>query len=440
MQVDTIINARWIIPVEPTGVVRQHHCVMIDEGKIVDIIPSEEAKRSVNATVVMHLDHHMLLPGFINAHTHAAMCLLRGIAGDVPLQEWLQQHIWPLEQQCLGSEFVHAGSLLAMVEMLRGGTTCFNDMYLFPEATAAAVKSMGMRAVIGMVLLDFATPWAKEAREYIQKGVALHDCYQEESLITTAFAPHAPYSVADESWREVITLAEEIDVPIHTHLHETQDEVTESINRTGKRPLQRMHDLGVISERLIAVHATQLEADEIALLAARGSHVAHCPESNQKLASGVCPLSALLQAGVNVCLGTDGAASNNDLDMIGEMRSAALLAKVHTADAATLPIHQLLAMATLHGARALGLEEQIGSLRSGKQADIIAVDLGYVETQPVYDPLEQLIYAGSRHQVSDVWIQGQHLLQGRELVGADLPALIATAQSWGEKIAAMRGA
>ena len=432
--IDTLIHARWVIPVEPSDVVLEHHAIAVHDGRILDVLPSDLANKKYTAEVEHKLDNHALIPGLVNAHTHAAMSLFRGLADDLPLMDWLQNHIWPAEQKWVNSEFIADGSRLAIAEMLRGGTTCFNDMYFFPDVTARIADNAGMRAVVGLIILDFPTVWAANPDEYLHKGIEVHDHFRHNPLITTAFAPHAPYTVSDEPLQRVMTYAEEMDIPVHMHVHEIAHEVVEAENNTGQRPLARLEQLGLISPRLLAVHMTQLTDEEIEHIATRGAHVVHCPESNMKLASGFCPVQKLLDAGVNVALGTDGAASNNDLDMISEMHSAALLGKVVADDASAVSAVQVLHMATLGGARALGLDSSIGSLEVGKAADITAVNLGMLETQPLFNPVSQLVYAAGREQVSNVWVAGQHLLKDRVLTTLDEAAIVTKAQQWAEKI------
>ncbi|HHH48520.1 MAG TPA: TRZ/ATZ family hydrolase [Gammaproteobacteria bacterium] len=434
--IDTLIHARWIIPVEPHDSVLDHHAIAIHEGRIVELLPSREAEGKYRANVEHHLDSHALIPGLVNAHTHAAMSLFRGLADDLHLMDWLQNHIWPAEGKWISPEFVADGTRLAIAEMLRGGTTCFNDMYFFPDETARVADNAGMRAVVGLILIDFPTVWAANADDYLHKGIEVHDHYRHHPLISTAFAPHAPYTVSDEPLQRVVTFAEEMDLSLHMHVHETAHEVEEASARNGLRPLARLTQLGLLSPRLAAVHMTQLSDGEIAQLAGSGASVVHCPESNLKLASGFCPVQKLLDAGVNVALGTDGAASNNDLDMLGEMRSAALLGKAVAGDASAVSAAQALHMATLGGARALGLDEAIGSLVPGKAADVTAIDLGALETQPVYHPTSQLVYAAGREQVSDVWVAGRHLLKARELTTLNQASIIERAHAWAEKIQA----
>ncbi len=437
MNIDTLLHARWVLPIEPQGVLLEHHSVAIHDGRIEAILPTTEAAQRYSSSNTLHFDQHVLMPGLINTHGHAAMTLMRGLADDLPLMEWLQQHIWPAEQQWVNTDFVYDGSLLACAEMLRSGTTCFNDMYFFPEDTVRAVEQSGMRASIGLIMIDFPTAWAQSPDEYLSKGIELHDQLRGNSLIRTAFAPHAPYTVSDESLQRIRTYAEELDIPIHMHVHETAHEVEEAIQKTGKRPLQRLEELGLLNPHLMAVHMTQLLPEEIPRLANTGIHVVHCPESNLKLASGFCPVHQLHEAGVNLCLGTDGAASNNDLDMFSEMRSAALLAKAVAGDASALPAEAVLRMATINGARALGLENETGSLEPGKSADIIAVDLGGLESQPVYHPASQLVYAAGRDQVTDVWVAGRHLLKQRELTTIDAHIVLERAAKWQQQLKAL---
>lgn len=432
--VDTLISARWIIPVEPSDCVLEDYALAIKEGRIVAILPKRDALTLYRAKVCVERPFHVLIPGLVNTHTHAAMTLLRGLADDLPLMEWLSQHIWPAENRWVSEAFVHDGTQLAMAEMLRGGITCFNDMYFFPEVVANAVTTCGMRACIGLIVIDFPSSWAKDADEYLRKGCALYPTLDQQPLLSAAFAPHGPYSVNPDALRDIQTLAEQWQIPIHMHVHETAAEVDEMVRQQGCRPLQRLATLGLISERLMAVHMTQLTDAEIPWLASRGVHVVHCPESNLKLASGFCPVAKLDAAGVNVALGTDGTASNNDLNLLGEMRSAAFLAKGLAGDAAVLPAHRVLRMATLNGAKALGLDQQIGSLKPGKWADLAVVDLGVVEAQPVYHPLSQLIYATDRHQVTDVWVAGRPLLSNRELTTLDVEGIIRRAHGWRDKI------
>lgn len=435
-KVDTLIKTRWVAPVAPASGVLDDHAVAIRQGRIIDLLPSEDALERYDAAEVVDRPGHLLIPGLVNAHTHAAMTLLRGLADDLTLMDWLQNHVWPAERRWMSAEFVEHGTELAMAEMLLGGTTTFNDMYFFPEVVARAAARVGMRACIGMILIKFPTVWAGDAAEYLRKGLALRDEYKGHPLVSTAFAPHAPYTVDDEYLVKIRRLADELEVPVHTHVHETADEVLGSVVDCGARPLARLDRLGLLSPMLMAVHMTQLEDAEIERVAAAGASVVHCPESNLKLASGFCPVAKLLAAGVNVCLGTDGAASNNDLDMLGEMRTAALLAKGVAGRADAVTAGQALEMATLNGARALGLADEIGSIEVGKWADLCCVDLERPATWPVYDPVAQLVYATSRDQVEDVWVAGRRMVSDGRLVRMDEAAIVARAGAWRDRIAA----
>ncbi|MDG4597604.1 MAG: TRZ/ATZ family hydrolase [Candidatus Contendobacter sp.] len=430
----TLLNARWIVPVEPEGQVLEHHALAIEKGRILALLPQDQAATRFRAEVALNLDRHVLLPGLINAHTHASMSLLRGFADDLPLLRWLQDHIWPAENRWVDPEFVRDGSRLAMAEMLRGGVTCFNDMYFFPEVTAAVARDCGMRACVGLIAVDFPTAYARDLDEYLNKGLALHAALQAEPRLHVAFAPHAAYTVSAPALERIGRLAADLAIPIHIHLHETAAEVAQFQAQHHCRPLERLEQLGLLSPRLLAVHMTQLEPAEIDRLAPAGAHVAHCPESNLKLASGFCPTAQLDAAGVNVAIGTDGAASNNDLDLFGELRTAALLGKGVAGDPAVLPAARVLRMATLNGARALGLGAEIGSLEPGKAADLIAVDLGEPETEPVHHPISQLVYATGRHQVTDVWVAGQRLLAERRLTTLDLDEILQRARGWRDEI------
>ncbi len=432
--VDTIIHARWIIPVEPDKKVYNNYSLVIHQGKIVELLDTKRCQKKYHSQTQHHCTEHALLPGFINTHTHAAMSLMRGLADDLPLMEWLSDHIWPIEGKQVDYHFVKDGTELAIAEMLRGGTTTFNDMYFFPDAAAKAADNAGIRAVIGLIMIDFPSAWAKNSEDYLHKGLQIHEQYHHHPLIFTAFAPHAPYTVSDEPLEKLKTYAEELDIPIHIHLHETQHEIEQAVADNGLRPIARLQKLGLLSPLLISVHMTQLLDEEIKTLKRYGVHIVHCPESNMKLASGFCPVGKLMAKKVNVALGTDGAASNNDLDMLSEMRTAALLAKATAGDASVLAAHSALTMATLNGAKALGLDTITGSLMPGKAADIIAIDLNQLETQPIYNPISQIVYSSSRNQVTDVWVQGKHLLNNRQLTTLDSEKIIRKAQYWREKI------
>jgi 5-methylthioadenosine/S-adenosylhomocysteine deaminase len=431
---DSIITARWIVPIEPAGVVLEDHAVVVQAGRILAVLPRVAALAAYPSAARIDRPSHVLLPGLVNAHTHAAMTLFRGMADDVPLDTWLNRYIWPAEERWVTPDFVRDGTELALLEMLQGGTTTCGDMYYYPDAVARAVADSGMRATVGMIVLEYPTVWARSADEYLSKGLAVRDQFQGHPRVSMMFAPHAPYTVANRTFEQIRVLADELEAPIQMHVHETAGEIGTSLEQFQCRPLRRLETLGIITPMLAAVHMTQLEADEIELLAASGASVVHCPESNLKLASGLCPVARLAAAGVNVALGTDGAASNNDLDLFGEMRTAALLAKGVARRADVLPAAAILRMATLNGAQALGLGDRVGSLLPGKEADLICVDLSRPASQPVHSPISQLVYATSRDQVTDVWVAGQQLLEAGQPTIADSDAILARAAAWGDKL------
>ncbi len=432
--IDTLIHAGWIIPVEPKDTVYEQYAIAIHEEKIVAILPSNEAVKHFLPSITHRLTGHLLIPGLINTHTHAAMTLLRGFADDLHLEEWLNDRIWPAEKKHVDQQFVADGTKLAMAEMLRGGTTCFNDMYFFPDIAAEVAVQAGMRATIGLIVIDFPSAWASNTEEYLAKGKQVYDNYYEHPLIKMALAPHAPYSVSDDSLKAVEEMATNFDLPIHIHLHETESEIENAVKQDGKRPLARLKKLNTLSNKLIGVHAAHLNDEEIDLLVEKNVNIVHCPESNLKLASGFCPVAKLLKAGVNVALGTDGAASNDDLDMLGEMRTAALLGKMVSKDASSVPASTALQMATLNGAKALGIDDVTGSLKIGKSADIVALNMSDIETQPIYNLISQLVYVVSRDKVTDVWIAGKHILKSRTLTSLDIHDIKVKTHSWHKKI------
>ena len=422
IDVETLLHCRWVVPVIPRGLVLEDHAVAVDRGRIVDVLPSQEATSRYRSREAVRLDHHVLTPGFVNAHTHAAMTLLRGVGDDLPLMRWLTERIWPLERALVSPEFVYDGGRLAALEMLRSGTTCASDMYFYPEASVRAFRSLGMRVVAGIIAIEFPTAYASDAEDYLRKGLAARDSLRDDPLVSFTLAPHAPYTVSDATLQRIAVLADELDLPIHTHVHETDDEVRRSVAQYGCRPLGRLDRLGLVSERLIAVHAVHLDDGEIGLLAERGASIAHCPASNLKLGSGIAPIAQAAAAGVNLALGTDGAASNNRVDMLSELRLAALLAKGAAEDASVVAAPAVLEAATLGGAQALGLRDRIGSIESGKEADLVAFDLALPEAQPLYDVISHLVYSAGREQVSDVWVAGRRVVQGRQVLPASAHA------------------
>jgi 5-methylthioadenosine/S-adenosylhomocysteine deaminase len=429
-----MICARWVIPVVPHGACLENHAVVVSDGRIIDVLPTEQAISRFPDIESITLDNHIVTPGLVNAHGHAAMTLLRGYADDIELMEWLEKHIWPVEGRFADADFCYDGTTLAIAEMIRTGTTCGVDTYFFPDATSRAYIDNHFRAQVCLPVVQFANAWASSEDNHIHKALEVHDSVKRQELITTAFAPHAPYTVTDEGFKQIRMYADQLEMPIHLHLHETVTEVESAVSESGMRPFERMAKLGLMSSQLQTIHMTQLTDNEIEQLATKGVHVVHCPESNLKLASGFCQVDKLVMAGVNVCIGTDGAASNNNLDMIEEMRTAAMLSKAVAQDATSISAEDALAMATINAAKMLGLEDEIGSLERGKAADIMAVDMSALNCQPMHHPISQLVYAANGHQVSDVWINGTQVLQNTEFTLLDEAGLRARVDEWRDRI------
>ncbi|QLH43142.1 MAG: TRZ/ATZ family hydrolase [Coxiellaceae bacterium] len=435
-KIDTLICPRWLIPVEPHNIYYENYALAIDEGKILAVLPQTEALQQFQANNTIELPNQVLLPGLINAHTHSPMTLFRGLADDLALMEWLNNHIWPAEKQLMNNDFIRDGTELAILEMLKGGTTCINENYFFGEVIADTVQKAKMRALIGITVLEFATPWANTISEYLDKANRLIKSHYKNPhpLVKFAIAPQGPYTVGDAALLKIKAMAEENDLYIHMHMHETAIEITQSMEQFGMRPLQRIHKLGLLSPKFQNIHMTQVNAEDIAILQATGAQVVHCPESNLKLASGICPTQQLLDAGVNIAIGTDGAASNNDLDMLGELRTAALISKVDSNNPTAVPAPIALRMATLNGAKAMGLDQQIGSLEVGKFADVIAIDLSSAATRPIYNPISQIVYAANRDHVTNVWIAGEHIVQAGKVTTLNETNVLTKADAWARQI------
>lgn len=430
----SIVIPRWLLPLDGKRRVLTGHCVVVEEHKIKKIMTVQQAEKAFPQAIQTRLDDHVLMPGLINCHTHAAMTLFRGIADDIPLTPWLEKHIWPLETRFVDPHFVKTGTQLAIVEMLQSGTTCFNDMYFFPDIVAQTAEAAGMRACVGLIMLDFPTVWASGPDEYMSKGLRLADELKHSSLVNTAFAPHAPYTVSDQPLENIRVIADELDLPVHMHIHETANETAKSIDQYGIRPLERLSQLGLLSPRLLAVHMTDLLAEEIQSLADAGVNIIHCPEANLKLASGISPVQQCVEAGLNIAIGTDGCACNNDLNMIGELRTASLVAKVRSSDAQSVDAWSALEMATINAAKALNIDDICGSIETGKSADMIAIDLSDPCCQPVYHPVSQIVYSVSRTQVTHSWIEGKLIMDDRRLTGLDVDKILADANQISKKI------
>jgi len=431
--VDLRIDARWLVPIARDGAL-EAHALMVDAGRIVALLPAAEADERYAPREAIELATHAVMPGFVNAHTHAAMTLLRGIADDVPLDAWLREHIWPAEMAHVAPAFVYDGTLAAAAEMLCGGVTTAADMYFHAEASAKAWIAAGMRAVVGIPVLDFPMAGAADADAHLARGLAARDAFKGAATLSFVLAPHAPYTVGDATWRKIVTIARETDLGIVTHLQETRAERDDALARDGMTPLARLDALGVTGPGFVAVHAVHPGVGDVERLARQGCHVVHCPASNLKLGAGIAPVAAYVAAGINVALGTDGAASNNRLDMFDAMRLAALVAKGTSGDPTLLPAQQVLRMATQHGADAFGLGASIGSLERGKLADLIAVDLASVATEPCYDPVSQLVHAASREHVTDVFVAGERVVANRAPTRIDAAAIAARARAWRDRI------
>ena len=434
---DRIIKCRWLIPIIPKHVVLEHQAILIRDGQIANVIPQHNLDASYQADEVVELDNHIIMPGMVNTHTHAAMNLLRGYADDVALMDWLTKYIWPAEQQWVSSQYIYDGSLLACAEMLQGGITTFNDMYFYPQSTIDAATRLGMRAHIGMVVIDVPTNYASSAQEYIRQGTQVRDANKQNDLIRFSFAPHAPYTVSDETFAQIVTLAEQLDIGIHTHLHETETEIAQSVQQYGVRPLSRLQSLGLLGPSTVLAHCVHMQTQELETLANLGCHIAHCPSSNLKLSSGIAPIQAALNAGVNVALGTDGASSNNRLDMLRETHTAAMLAKVQANNPSAVTAFQALEMATINGAKALGMESIIGSIESGKQADLVAIQVDDIALMPMYDAISHVVYAAGREHVSHVWVAGD-LKYHQACTQISHKELVSIAQQWQLKLHAFK--
>lgn len=434
IKVDQLIHARWLITCDEPNQILENHVMAIKDGKILAIVPAKDVADKYQAATQHHYDSHAIMPGFINCHTHLAMNMFRGLADDLELMDWLNNHIWPAEKKWVSEEMVYDGSLLAMAEMIRCGTICFNDMFYFMDKTANAAELAGMRAHIGMTIIDVPTAWAKTTEEYFAKAIEFYQQYKNHERITPTLAPHSTYTVSIENLTKVKKLSDEYHLKTNIHLQEDSAEIKQVIQLHQKRPLQILKEIDLVSPNLIAIHMTQVSDDDFILLQQTKPTIVHCPESNMKLANGFCPVHKLQTMGVNVALGTDGAASNNDLDMLGEMRSAALLGKISINDPKALSAETVLKMATINGAKALGIDHITGSLKPGKAADFIAIDFDYIETQPLYNPISQIVYAASRQQVTDVWVAGKQLLKNRELQTLDEKDILKKAQTWRRRI------
>lgn len=432
--VDLIIHAGAIATINIHNQILTNHSIIIQNSHILDIIPTECCNDRYSSTNTFDLPEHVLMPGLINAHGHAAMSLMRGLADDYALMDWLNDYIWPIEQKFVSAEFVLDGTELAIAEMLRSGTTCFSDMYFYPEVAAKCAEDIGIRAQFTSPIFDFPSNWGSGPDDYLNKGKALIEEYKHSNLINICFGPHAPYTVSDAPMLQVKALATELNVGVHIHLHETQFEVDTAIEETGLRPIQRLQKLGLFNPSLQTVHMTSLTPEDIDIVASSGASVIHCPESNLKLASGMTPIQQCIDAGINVALGTDGAASNNGLNMFSEMRTAAMLAKTVANDPTAVNAEQALRLATINGAKALGIDHITGSLEIGKAADIIAIDFSALEMQPLYHITSQLVYTHPSQNVTHSWVAGKTLMADKKLLSINESDVIKRAKQWQLKL------
>jgi 5-methylthioadenosine/S-adenosylhomocysteine deaminase len=415
-----VIYNGTVMTMDPSGTMRSPGYVAVRDGCIVRV---EEGDPPAGGGERLNAEGGLILPGLVNTHTHAAMTLFRGLADDLPLMEWLENYIFPVEGR-MDAEFVHTGARLACAEMIRGGITCFCDMYLFAHEVARAASQCGVRAVVGEVLYDFPSPNYGPIEAGFAYTRELIETWRGDSLISVAVQPHAPYTCSPELLQEADRIARHYGVPLVMHLAETESETRQIQARYGLRPVAHLDRLGLLHADLVADHAVWVTAEEIALMAERGVRVAHCAESNMKLASGIAPLPALLAAGVTVGLGTDGCASNNDLDLFGEMDTVAKLHKVQRLDPTVVDAATVLRLATIGGARVLGLGDRIGSLEPGKRADIIVVDTRQPHLTPLYNPVSHLVYAVRSADVRHTVINGRLVMRDRRLLTVDLPSLL----------------
>ncbi len=427
---DLIVTAAWLLPVAPQNTALPQHGIAVTDGRIVAVADASTLHETFVPADAVHLEQHILMPGLINAHGHAAMTLLRGAGEDQSLQDWLHQTIWPMEARLMNQEFVEIGTELAIAEMIQSGTTTFSDMYFFPEVVAGVALATGVRAQVAFPVIEFENIWSKNVSEGIHKGLALHDEYRHKDRVSIAFGPHAPYTVSQENLTRVAMYANEVDAAVQIHVHENEQEINEAMAQHKRRWLPVLAECGLLGPNVQTVHMTQLNDEDLRLVIDTQTPVVHCPTSNLKLASGYCPVGTLREVGVKVALGTDGAASNNALDMFSEMRLAALLAKHHEQDATAGNARDALRLATLGGAEVLGMAEQTGSLEVGKQADFISVDTRHLSMQPLHDPFAALVHGLAGNRVDNVYVAGQSLLKDGAFQLQDIDSLREPVAAW----------
>jgi 5-methylthioadenosine/S-adenosylhomocysteine deaminase len=429
---DTIIYPDKIIHGNDLKIIKKN-AIAIKDKKIIAIDEDDTIRNNYYSHNTYNLPTSIISPGFINCHTHIAMNLFKSFVFDLPLSIWLQDYIWPAEGRFLSEEFVYDGSMLAIVEMIKCGTTCFNDMYFYPDKTADATILAGLKAVMGMVVIDYPSKWANNSFEYIQKGLSFLDKYKKQNLIKTSFAPHSLYALSANAWQNIATIANELDLTVHTHLNETQQENALFIKKYKITPLQKLKELELLNKNLIAVHMTHFNKQEEILIKNNPINVVHCPLSNAALSCGYCDVTQLKKLNSNVVVGTDGAASNYNLDMIQQMRSVGMFAKLVTKDATNMPAYEIYKMATVNAAKALQLENS-GFLQVGMDADMIAIDTKNVNTYPCYDELSSIVYSACSDQITFSWVQGRLLMEDRKLITIDEDEVLSKVAFWQEKI------
>lgn len=431
-----IIRGKYLITMNEKEQIIENGAVLIENGKIIDIDIFEEIlKKSCDPSIKIYGNSYSaVMPGFINTHTHSAMVLFRGIADDLPLNKWLTEYIWPREAKFLSPDFVYDGTLLACIEMLKSGTTTFNDMYFFTESIAKAAKNAGIRAVVGQGVLDFPTPSGSGAKDYLARAEDFIKQFKSDDYIIPAVAPHAIYTCSRETLLKSKELALKNNVPMHIHLSETFKEVEDSINKHGARPVKYLESIGFLEGKISAAHCVWLDDEEIEIMAKHNIGVAHCIESNLKLSSGIAPVAKMVRKGVKVSMGTDGAASNNNLDLLEEISIAAKVQKGITADPTVLDVKTCMKILTIWAAESLGIEKETGSIEVGKRADIILMNLRKTHLQPIYDIYSTIIYSAKASDIEDVFVNGVPVILNGRHQFIDEDEIIDKALWWAERI------
>jgi 5-methylthioadenosine/S-adenosylhomocysteine deaminase len=432
--VSLIITGGTVVTMDGTARVLTNGALAVDGRDIVAVDTAEAVAARFTASETIAAAGQIVMPGLINTHTHAPMVLYRGLADDLALMDWLQKYIFPAEAKTVSPEFVRAGTRLAALEMIQSGTTAYADMYYFEEEIAKATKEAGIRGVLGETIIQFPVPDAKTPKEGIARAVAFIRQWRDDELIVPAIAPHSMYTLDEPTLKEIRRVADRERAPVIIHLAETEDEVKIARDKYQSTPVQFLESIGFWGERTLAAHGVHLTPADISILAKRRVGVSHNPESNMKLASGTAPVIDMRKAGVVVGLGTDGAASNNDLDMFEAMRQAAFLHKLVTKDPRALPAHEALRMATIDGARTLGLDRQIGSLEPGKRADLIVVSMRSARQTPMYDPLSHLVYVTRGDDVQTMVVNGRIVMRDRRVLTMTEADVLRDAVSWAGKV------